>query len=130
MPCGWNKAGRQVGATHDRSALQLFSFTIDARDACGHDRAVGGDAWRLLLLRQGSGTAVCDGVGAGAKFAGTECIALPQRCAQNAPGVCDQPGNGVYTVRFSTSTPGTWRAYGKAPLDSAFVQMGDVVVVE
>ncbi len=98
--------GRVVGAVHDE-ASKPFLLTIDGKDTCGHDRAVGGETISVRLVHTESGTVVN----------------VPSACPGTAPeanaGICDhevsnpgsqpvagQPVGGLHRVRFLTSVAG------------------------
>lgn len=97
--------GRVVGAVHDENS-KPFILTIDGRDVCGYDRAVGGESVSVTLKHKAD-MSVPD-------------IRVPGSCGatESAIGTCEktvvnggshppnQPVGGLYEVKFLTQTPG------------------------
>ena len=96
------ETGRTLGALHDDRSDGMFKFTIDAKDICGHDRVLGGDAWSIKLE--------VDGV-----IHGSILHSCPLGVT-SSPGVCEMPGEenrGLYVVRFATTKVGWYDVYSK-----------------
>jgi len=120
---------RTVGAIHDELS-KPFKITVNARDSCGHDRAVGGESVEVTfeLASDPSYTVtpptVCNGQ--------TRPAAQPGICAGLTPNPSSdfQPYvEGTYEVRFVADKPGYYNVKLKMN-GGAMQQIGRVYVAE
>ena len=96
--------GRTVGAVHDEHS-KPFTLTIDGKDVCGHDRAVGGESIAVRLIHTIDASivvAVPTGCGATVNDVGT--------CQTTVTNPGSHPSNqevgGIFSVKFLTTKSG------------------------
>jgi hypothetical protein len=96
--------GRTVGAVHDEHS-KPFTLTIDGKDVCGHDRAVGGESIAVRLIHTIDASivvAVPTGCGATVNDVGT--------CQTTVTNLGSHPSNqevgGIFSVKFLTTKRG------------------------
>ena len=97
--------GQAIGSLQDTST-HPFRFTVDGKDACGHDRAVGGESItvRLILINSSISKVVdvpdsCSGSGGNGVCAST----VTSSVHASRPTV-----GGLFEVRFMTDTAGRY----------------------
>eukprot|EP00943_MAST-04B_sp_MAST-4B-sp1_P004931 g4931.t1 len=100
--------GKSVGAVHD-GVNALYSFTIDAKDACSHDRSISEVEWRVQL-RLVNGNKVISIQGCGGSTGVGVC---PKKAEGTPPNV--KTNNGIYIVRFRTDVEGFYNVELNAP---------------
>ena len=100
--------GKSVGAVHD-GVNALYTFTIDAKDACSHDRSISEVEWRIQL-RLVNGNKVISIQGC---YGPTNVGVCPKKVEGTPPNV--KTNNGLYIVRFRTDVEGFYDVELNAP---------------
>ena len=95
--------GRTVGAVHDDHS-KPFKLTIDGKDVCNHDRAVGGESISVRLLHTVQSSVV---VTVPTECGGTTAVGICPKTLLN-PGShpVNQQVGGLHEVRFLTTVSG------------------------